>query len=61
MSYFNSYIGLPFNGFKDRISKQKLLEREMIKKHKLNKNNFRISIRGDCVICEYIDKDRIFY
>jgi hypothetical protein len=34
---FNSYIGLPFKDHKDRISKTQALEREMLKKHKLNK------------------------
>jgi hypothetical protein len=60
-NYFNNVIGLPFDGFKDRIFKQKQLEREMVKKHKLNKNNYRITFDENCIIFEYIDNSKLYY
>jgi len=57
---YNAMIGLRYFDHKDRIAKTKLLEREMTEKKKLNKGNFRISSKDDCVFCEFWDKS-IYY
>jgi hypothetical protein len=59
--HFNVHVGLMFDGHKDRIAKTTNFEREMTKKYKLNRNDFRISVVDDCVVCEYVDKKRIYY
>jgi len=58
---YNAIIGLEFSNLKDRIAKTETLKREMLRKRKLDKRDFRISYKDNGMLyCEYWDKS-IYY
>lgn len=54
----NDCVVVPFTSFKEQIRVQKELEKEMIKKHGLNR--FKLSILDNCVMAEY-KSQKIYY
>jgi len=58
---YNAMIGLEFRNLKDRIAKTEVLEREMLRKRKLEKRDFRITYKDNGMLyCEFWDKS-IYY
>jgi len=58
---YNTMIGLEFRNLKDRISKTEALKREMIRKRKLEKRDFRITYEDNGMLyCEFWDSN-IYY
>jgi len=57
----NAMIGLEFRNLKDRIAKTEVLEREMLRKRKLEKRDFRITYEDNGMLyCCFWDKS-IYY
>ena len=54
-------IGLEYRNLKDRIAKTEALEREMLRKRKLEKRDFRISYEDNGMLyCCFWDKSIIY-
>ena len=58
---FNAMIGLEYRNLKDRINKTEVREREMLRKRKWEKRDFRISYEDNGMLyCEFWDSN-IYY
>jgi len=59
----NDYTVIPYNGFKERLRKQKELEQEMIKKYGRNKPNewkYTLSVLDNCIMAQHIS-ERVYF
>jgi len=52
------FIILPFEGFKEKIRKQKELNQEMMKKH--GKDNYSLCVYENCVVAEFKSVNQFF-
>jgi len=58
---YNAMIGLEFRDLKDRIAKTEILKREMTRKRKLEKKDFRITYEDNGMLyCCFWDKSIIY-